>query len=279
VLGLVIAGFFGAGDFFGGLSAKRTNVVNVVALSHLVGLFGVGLLAPLIADEFRLADFGIGALAGLAGGFGVGLLYQGLARGPMAVVAPLTAITSAAVPAAWGVVGGESFTGWTWAGIAIALIAIAMISMPAEDQDEVPVTAKVVLQSLAAGVGFGTMFILLDLTDPVAAPWPVVGARVATTTLLFSFLLVRRPGALATAASVKGPLILTGLFDTGSNALFLYATQQGSLAIVSVLSSLYPAATVLLARFVLSERMSERQVAGMAAALLAAVLIALGSSG
>ena len=277
-LGLVIAGFFGSGDFFGGLSAKRTAVINVVALSHLVGLISVGALAPFLADRFIWADMGLGALGGLAGGFGVALLYRGLARGPMAVVAPLTAITSAAVPALWGILEGESFSGRTWLGLAIALIAIALISMPSgeDETDRAPVTAAVVLQSLAAGAGFGLMFILFDATDEASTPWPVVGARITTTVLLFAFILTMRRDGLRSASQVRVPILLTGLFDTGSNALFLYATQVGSLTVVSVLSSLYPAATVVLARIVLGERMSRLQIGGLIAAMAAAALIAVG---
>ena len=275
-LGLITAMFFGAGDFFGGLSSKRTTVLHVVGFSHLVGLIGITALAPFMADEFRLADFGIGALAGAAGGIGVALLYRGLARGPMAVVAPLTAITSAAVPAIWGVVRGESFSTLSWAGIILALVAITLTSIPSEADEGAPVTKAVIVESLAAGACFGTMFILYDATADVTAPWPVVGARVLTAGVLLAVIFTSRREALPQTRSVFLLIALTGLFDTGSNAIFLFATNLGDLTIVAVLSSLYPAATVLLARFVLDERISKLQLAGLFTALAATALIASG---
>ncbi len=274
-LGLVTALCFGSGDFFGGLSAKKTSVLYVVGFSHLVGLVSVLALAPVLADAFTWSDFGIGAISGAFGGVGVALLYRGLARGPMAVVAPLTAITSASMPAIWGVTSGESLSGLAWAGIAVALVAIGMASIPNES-DGTPVTARVVVESLLAGVGFGTMFILLDATTDATAPWPIVGARTLTTALLMVVIFTVKREDLPTVRPAAWLIVVTGLFDSGSNVIFLFATNIGDLSIVSVLSSLYPASTVVLARFWLGERMSRIQVGGLALALVAAGLIAAG---
>lgn len=275
LLGLVTAAAFGTGDFFGGLSAKRTAVLYVVGFSHLFGLIGMAVLAPIVADMFTWQDFGLGVIAGAVGGVGVALLYRGLARGPMAVVAPLTAITSAAVPAAWGVLDGETFSAWAWIGIGFALVAIALTSIPSAG-DMTPVTNRVIVESLLAGVGFGTMFIFYDITNDAAAPWPLVGARLITAGVLVTVIMTARRSGLPSARRAMWPIVLTGLFDTGSNAAFLYATTLGDLTIVAVLSSLYPATTVLLARFVLDERVSRTQLTGLFAALLATALIALG---
>ena len=275
VFGLLTAFFFGAGDFCGGLSAKKVSVLMVVGFSHLVGLIGVLVLAPFLADQFVWADLFIGMVAGASGGLGVALLYRGLARGPMAVVAPLTAITSAAVPSLWGVATGETFSTWAWVGIIIALVAIVLISIPSES-DSAPVTKSVIIESLAAGSLFGLMFILFDVASDVSAPWPVVGARILTTAVLIGFIVTQRRSELATLPPALPVIILAGLFDTGSNTLFLFATTVGDLAIVAVLSSLYPVTTVLLARFVLDERMSRLQLGGLLAALTATALIAAG---
>ncbi len=275
VLGLLASVFFGAGDFFGGLSAKKTSALNVVAFSHVIGLTGALLLAPWLADSFTARDFGLGVLAGALGGVAVVLLYRGLARGPMAVVAPLTAITSASVPALWGVATGDTLSTLAWVGVGAALMAIALSSFPSET-DGSPVTIGTVGEALLAGAGFGGMFILFDATADATAPWPVVGARTITVTVLLSFVLfARRPG-LASVRPALWTIVLAGLFDTGSNILFLFATKVGDLSIVAVLSSLYPAATVVLARLVLDERMSRVQLIGLVTALVAAALIALG---
>jgi len=275
--GLLTALFFGAGDFCGGLSAKQVSVLAVVAFSHLVGLIGVVIVAPFLAEQFIWADWFLGMLGGASGGLGVALLYRGLARGPMVVVAPLTAITSAAVPSLWGIGTGETFSGRAWLGIGIALLAIVFTSIPnAADDDNAPITKSVVLESLAAGAFFGLMFILFDTTSDASAPWPVVGARVMTSGALLSFFFARRRSELPSVVPALPLIALTGLFDTGSNMLFLFATNLGDLTIVAVLSSLYPVTTVLLARFLLDERMSRLQSAGLIAALTATALIASG---
>lgn len=274
-LGLITAICFGSGDFFGGLSTKKTSVLNVVAFSHTVGFALTIVLAPFLADAFAWSDVGIGAVAGILGALGVVALYRGLATGPMAVVAPLTAVTSAAVPAIWGALNGESLSGLAWVGILIALVAIALSSLPS-NASAAGVTINTIVESLLAGVGFGSMFILFDLTADTSAPWPVVGARAATSGGLLLFVLAVRKVDLAQVRPAAGLIALTGLFDTASNIIFLFATTLGDLSVVAVLSSLYPISTVILARFVLDERMSNVQLTGLALALIATVFIALG---
>ncbi len=275
ILGLITAVCFGAGDFFGGLSAKKTSVIYVVGFSHVVGLVGALIAAPLLADAFTWRDFGIGAVSGALGAVGVLLLYRGLARGPMAVVAPLTAIMSATVPAIWGVVGGDSLSAVAWIGVIAALIAIGMASIPNE-LSGTPVTAAVIVESLLAGVGFGSMFILLDITTDATAPWPIVGARTLTTAVLMTVIFTVRRAGLPTVRPAFGLILMAGLFDTGSNILFLFAANVGDLSVVAVLSSMYPASTVVLARFWLNERMSRLQLGGLVMALVAVALIASG---
>ncbi len=274
-LSLVTAALFGTGDFCGGLAAKRTSVVQVVLGSHLVGLVGVVAASLVLAEQFLVADFLLGMAAGAFGGLGVGLLYRGLARGPMGVVAPLTAVTSASAPAAWGVGFGDSLSGLAWIGIVLAVMAIGLVSSTSGGPAS-SVTVQVVVEALLSGIGFGAFFILIDATDAVSAPWPVVGSRLLTTVGIGGFLLARRGTGALEWGGAGLLIVLTGVFDTGSNVLFLYATHEGLLTTVAVLSSLYPVATVLLARLVLDERMTRPQIAGFLAAMAATVLIAAG---
>jgi drug/metabolite transporter (DMT)-like permease len=275
LLSLITAAAFGTGDFFGGMSAKRMSVLRVVAGSHLIGLIGVFIAAVLIDNTFIASEFALGALGGAFGGLGVGLLYRGLSRGPMSVVAPLTAVTSAAVPALWGILTGERFSTIGWAGLALAFVAIWLTST-SSDGTQAPVTVQVVAEALLAGAGFGMLFIVLDMTDDSGAPWPIVGARLLTSTVLIGWLLWHRQPVFAKDRAGFGLVALTGLFDTGSNVLFLYALQVADLTVVSVLSSLYPIATVLLARTILDERMNRWQLIGFVVALTATAMIATG---
>lgn len=275
LLSLLSAISFGSGDFFGGLSSKKVSVVSVIAFAHLVGLIGVAAYSLLFAEAFSWEALGVGAVAGAFGAGGLGYLYKGLSTGPMAVVAPTTAITAAVVPALWALVGGESLSSLAWIGILVALVAIALTSIPSDASAD-GVTFRVVAETLIAGVGFGVFFIILDTTAAEVAPWPIVGARLVTVIPLIPFVMITRRHELKTLRATSTTIILTGAFDTLANVLFLAATVRGDLSIVAVLSSLYPVSTVVLARTVLRERMSGLQLVGMALALTATALIALG---
>ena len=275
VLSLLTAVFFGAGDFAGGLATRRTRVVEVVAGAHLVGLVGVGLAAPLMAEAFTLRDLGLGAVAGVFGGVGLVFLYRRLAIGPMSVVAPLTAVTSAVVPVVADVARGSDFSITTWVGIVVGLTAIAVISGSDADGPQ-PITPSVVSESLLAGIGFGGFFVVVDLAESATAPWPIVGARLVTVGVL-GLVVLTRPDRIATRSGATVALIaVAGALDTLSNTLFLYASNVGDLAVVSVLSSLYPLSTVLIAWIVLRERLTGWQAIGVTAAVAATLLIASG---
>lgn len=273
VLSLLSAVIYGAGDFAGGIASKRARVAEVVWGSHVVGLIGVVGMSLLIADTFTWRDLGIGAISGVFGGLGVFFLYRRLAAGPMVVVAPVTAVTSAVVPVLADVAAGGSFKATVWVGFALGVAAIALISLASEGLSA-PVTTRVVGESLLAGLGFGGFFIMVDLASDATAPWPIVGARLVTTIAIGVMFLVSRSSFHVADRSTLWLIFAAGVFDTGSNVLFLYATNAGDLAIVAVLGSLYPASTVLLARFVLDERIGRTQIGGFLLALAAIILIA-----
>lgn len=282
-LALLTAVVYGVADFYGGLATRRARVLQVVAGSHVVGGVVSLVLAYVLAERFVGRDALLGIAGGLFGVVGVALFYRRLAAGPMIVVAPLTAITAAIVPAAWGVLGGERLTAVGWIGVGLALLAVLLVSLSSSEDDQAssaPVTPSVIGESLLAGAGFGGMFIFLDATSDQSALWPIASARVVTSTLLILVLLLvaRRTGsAIVPADRGSWPLIaVAGLLDTTSNTVFIYATDRGQLAVVSVLAALYPVSTVILAQVVLGERMDTRQLAGFVAAMSATALLVLG---
>lgn len=274
-LSLLTAAFYGTADFCGGLAAQRARLLHVVAGAQALGLVGVLIASLLVADEFTARDFLLGAAGGGFGALAIPLLYRRLAIGPMQVVAPLTAVTSAATPAIWGVASGDDLGPPAWLGCLLAFGAIVLVSL-SRDAGHAPVTPVVILESLAAGVGFGLFFILLDATAAATAPWPVAGARLATVGAMIPLVLLAGRPPVPYGIGVLGLIAATGVLDTGANVAFLYASEEGLLTLVAVVSSLYPVATVILARVILTERMTRAQVWGFLLAMAATGLIAVG---
>ena len=273
-LGLAVAATYGAADFCGGLASKRAAAWSVALGAQYVGFAGIGLL--LLIDGAPIApgrDLLLGAVASCAGVLGVGLLYFGLARGPMGVVAPITAVGSAIVPVVWGLAQGERPGSAALAGVVVALCAVVLISHTAGGEDDPARPARATLiAAVGAGLAFGTFFVVLSHAGDDSGFWPIFSGRMASTTVLLLVLTVlRRPLLPRGAAPVV--VVLAGLFDVAANALFLLATREGLLSLVSVLASLYPATTVILARGVLHERLQRHQLVGLAAALGGVALI------
>lgn len=274
LLGLLVAVTYGVGDFFGGIASKRNPPTVVVALSQSFGLVIMVLLVLVDGRAPVWRDVGFGAAAGSVGLIGVILLYRGLAAGTMSVVAPITAVGAGVVPFAWGLLTGERPTGIALVGVAAALAAVALVSAADAVEDQTATRSDVVL-ALGAGVAFGMVFILLGETGEESGMWPVLAARLASVTLVTTGVLLTHQ-SLRPADGTLPTIGAAGALDAGANALYLLASREGLLSLVSVLSSLYPAATIVLARFVLRERMNTKQLAGIALALTGVALIAAG---
>jgi len=279
VLALLSAVLFGAGDFFGGTAARRTHVLVVVAASHVIGLVMILAVAPVMADAVTGQDLVYGALAGLFGLLGIGCLYHCLGRGPMAIVAPTTAISNAVLPVLWGVAHGERLSAVNTAGVLLGLAAIGLVSggtgiRRLVDAGRVPPT--LVFEALLAGVGFAGFYIFMNATTEASTPWPLVSARVVSAGLALLLLLRVGRSPIPRRAEGGAAVVFAGLLDMAANLAILLAIHRGLLSLTVVLSSLYPATTVILARTVLDERMSRNQVMGVAAALVAVACIVAG---
>jgi drug/metabolite transporter (DMT)-like permease len=251
-------------------------------------LFVVGL----VAGRPSAAAFGFGALAGIAGASGLLLYLRALAVGPMGVVAPISAVISAGLPLAVGLVGGERLGPVAVLAVAVALVAI-LLATAGTRKDAAASTG--LLLGLAAGVGFGLFFIGLDATPPDSGLWPLLGGRVVSVTLLACLVLRHHlplPTRTRAASLAGGPglpakagvrsrtlapvllMVVCGVVDTFANVLFLVATRLGDLGISSVVVSLYPVVVVLMARVVLGERLTRTQFLSAALALTASALLA-----
>jgi drug/metabolite transporter (DMT)-like permease len=275
LLALASAVVYGASDFLGGLSSRRASVFGVVVLSQAVGLLALLVLLPWLGGPVQPADLAWGAAAGLAGAAGLVVFFRALASGVMSVVAPVTAVTAAAVPVLVGLASGDSVTAWAAVGIVLALVAVVLVSADSGLSALRTARPASLLPALVAGAAFGVFFVLLDRISADAGLTPLVAARVVSAAFVAGLAVVGRQSLRVPGPAV--PLVaLSGVGDMSANALFLLATQQGgALAITGVLASLYPVSTVVLAQLVLRERLVRAQVAGLAAAVAAVVLITL----
>jgi drug/metabolite transporter (DMT)-like permease len=275
VLALASAVVYGASDFLGGLASRRTSVFGVVAMSQLVGLGALLALLPWLGGPVSGADLAWGAASGLAGAAGLVVFFRTLAGGVMSVVAPVTAVTAAAVPVLVGLLGGETIGTSAAVGIALALLAVVLVSAEGGLSALRAARPAALAPALLAGSMFGLFFVLLDRTSSDAGLTPLVTARLASVGLVVAIALAGRQSLPVTRAAL--PLVaVSGVGDMTANALFLLATQaDGQLAITGVLASLYPVSTVVLAQVVLRERLVGAQVTGLLAAAAAVVLITL----
>lgn len=305
VLGLLVALTYGSGDFLGGVASAKSRASAV-----MVGSFALsGALLLVVTGAWWLVgglppaggrDLALGAAAGLIGPVAVGLLYAGLAAGRMSVVAPITAVVAAVVPLLWGITSGERPGALALSGALLALIAVALVSgAPTPGADEtLPTDAAaghdpvgstpthrssrwLVTAALASGLGFGIVFVLLGATSDEAGLWPLLAARSVAVTTSVAALVAWARGRRDEWARNVIPLRTSwlavagaGILDTTANALYLAATRQGLLSIVAVLSSLYPAATVVLARVFLDERLHRQQLVGLGLAALGVAAMA-----
>ncbi len=277
---LMAAAIYGAADFLGGSVAKRASTLAAVIATQGAGLVLLLLGTPLMLDATVTAtDVTFGVLAGLTGSIGVGLLYRGLAMGPMSVVAPITAVCAVVIPLIAGLMFGEQLTPAAALGVGLAIVAVVLLGQDApanapsyEPPRSAAHVAQAVRIALASGVAIGGFFVCLGRTQAPAGLWPLAVSRSVSVTLFLTMALMRKESWKIPAVSIA-PAIGCGALDMIANGLYLAAVRQGQLSLVATLASLYPASTVLLARYVLGEQLGRLQLVGVATAVAAIVLI------
>ena len=277
LLAALSAVIYGSADFAGGMASRRNDGVAVTLSTQLIGLVAVAVAVAVWPATVMVtgADLGWGALGGVGGGLGLMCFYPALGRGPMSVVAPTTAVCSALLPAMIGVAVSGWPSGWTTAGVAVALPAIGLAAREASGEERV-VEPFTVLLSVAAGVGFGVFFAALSVAGDRSGMWPLLAARVASVSLVIAVWTRRGRPTLRPARGTGWFVALAGGLDVVANGLYLLAVRGGALAWVAVIGSMYPVSTVLLARVVLRERLGPLQRMGLGLAGAALVLVAAG---
>jgi drug/metabolite transporter (DMT)-like permease len=272
VFGLLAAAFYGAADFCGGFATKRNGMFAVAIVSQASGLVLLLAVMPLIGGRFTHEALIYGLLGGGCGGLGIVLLYHALSIGKMGVVSPITAVLAASLPVIAGMARGDRLSAWQLAGIVLALAAVVLISLSTEPDGRFEFSTAGVREAVASGLLLGGFYIFLALAGKGTGLYPLLFARSGSVALLLLVAGVLRRGVVP-AASL--PLVLfAGAIDMSANVLYVLSAYAGYLSIAAVLTSLYPASTVFLARFVLGERLANVQKIGVALALAGVALIA-----
>jgi drug/metabolite transporter (DMT)-like permease len=271
LFGLSASLSWGAGDFSGGLATRRSNAMSVVIAAYILGFALLIAVALLWSEPFPTAlDLAWGSVAGLAGAVGLVAFYQALSVGRMGITAPVAGMLSVTLP----VIFSALFIGlpnlFQLTGFVLALIAVLFISRPERAKGR----PEGLGLALLAGLGFGSFFILIDQISPHAIFWPLAAARLSSILFILAIVLLRRQEVLPKKA-VFPFVLLAGTLDAAGNVFFVLATHSGRLDVAAVLSTLYPAVTVLLASIFLKERVTRFQAIGIVVALIAIPLISI----
>lgn len=269
IFGLAASLCWGSGDFNGGLASRRANASSVVIAAYAVGFVLLVVFALVWKEPLPSSmDIVWGGLAGLAGAIGLISFYSALSIGPMGIAAPVSAVLTAILPVIFSTFTEGLPSLLQLAGFVLAILAIGLISRPEGAKGR----PKGIWLALLAGCGFGCFFILISRVNHTATFWPLAVARFTSVLFLLIAVRIRRQEILPKMA-VAPLIVLAGVLDAIGNAFFVLAAHSGRLDIAAILSSFYPAATVLLAAIVLRERVTRIQAAGILLALVALPLI------
>jgi drug/metabolite transporter (DMT)-like permease len=273
-LGLLAAVAYGVGDFAGAVASRRHNAVTVLVYSYPVGAVLMTALLPLFPGSLSPRVVVFGLLGGAAGLVGVIVMYSLMTVAPMNVISPVTAVLAAIVPVVVGVIIGERPAAAAWAGIALGVVAVVLVSRTRDDHPHGKIALRVLLLATLSGLGFGAYFVFLARAGHGSGLWPLVVSRIGS-----ALLIVPIAGRRGAFRRIRGRMLaitlLAGVCDAGANMFFLLASREGLLSLASVLTSLYPAVTVILAMGLLKEHATRTQRIGLLLAGASVVLITI----
>jgi uncharacterized membrane protein len=272
LLGILVAAGFGSGDFMGGLASKRAPTVAVLGLCQIVAIVFAAIVTISVGGPVYGQALLFGAVTGVLNLAAVGCLYKGLAIGQMGQVAPIAAVIGSVLPVCWGLIRGERPGALALVGIALAIVAAALLSSD-RDERQGSLFGPALVLAIAAGSGFGVSLIFFAEAGHHAGLWPVLSARCAALVAIWVVIIATR-SARAVASVPKVQSTFAGLFDVGSSTLLLIALHSHPTAVIAPIAALAPGFTTFHAWWNLHERVSRVQLFGLAMALAALALIA-----
>jgi len=270
-LALAAAASWGVGDFLGGLKSRSLNPVAILIVAQPIGLTLLAIWVAVRGQGPPGSSVLWACLAAVLGTTGLIAFYKGMAAGALSIVAPIAG-AGAAIPVIWGLAHGDHPSGYQELGFAAALIGVVLASF--ERRPEAARLAAGVGWAVIAMLAFGAYYIPMHEASHGDFLWAAFVFRLTSTTLIAAAWLVVRPSS---ARRADLPVLASiGILDTGGNVFFAAASAKGLVSVVSILASLYPVVTVLLARAVLHERVHRSQELGIVLALAGIVLISAG---
>ncbi len=272
IVGLLVAVSFGSGDFLGGLASRQATTITVLAIAQLAAVAGATIVALVAGGPLTGSVVLLGMGAGALNVTALGCLYHGLAIGQIGEVAPVAAVVSAVIPVTWGLAIGERPPNAALVGGALAVVAAGLITLDRDEQLGKHM-GRALLLAVAAGVGFGTSFILFASSAHHSGFWPVLTARLAAVVGVGIVVVVSR-APMSPPPRPRNRAICAGLLDVLATTLLLVAVRHGLVTVVAPVAALAPAFTVLWAWWYLRERVSRVQIGGLVVALTGLVLIA-----
>jgi uncharacterized membrane protein len=273
LLAVTSALLVGGADFVGGFLSMTVDAVRVAAAAQLVGLALAVPTALFVASERVTTTDACWAVgSGVAVALGLVCFYTAMTRGLISVVAPVTAVTGALVPLLYALGGGERPGEAAVAGIALAIVAIGLVSLGPMGPAEAAASRDALPLAIAAGVLFGLFYVCFARVHEDAGLWPVAISRLTSATVLVA-LAIALTGGLSVGRAAAPWVVAIGALEVAAAVTLLLALQRGPISVASVLASLYPVTTTFLAALVLRERLRGLQLAGVALALVAVALI------
>lgn len=276
VLAAIGAAIVGTGDFAGGTASRRDSPHGVATFAFFVGTVFSVLLVPFFGGDPTATDLMWGAISGIGGALGVFTLYRGFKRAPMGLVSPIAGVVGAAVPVIGGLVLGEGMGTLTGAGLAFGTLAIVLVSISKDDPNQPGTRSSAIAHGVVTGIGFGILLLALALITPGAGLLPVAVSR------LSSFALLALQGVITGRAifALAGARLISagaGVLTVSGNVMFYLAVGIGSVVASTAVYAMFPVATVIMARIVHGEHLTKLQMAGVALAVTAGVLLGMGS--
>ena len=266
--------FYGLADYSGSRASRFANSASITFFGQAMAFMGIGVFllfarTPVMPLESWLWTTG----GGFGGALALVAFYKAMSMGSMTVIAPITAVIGLSVPVIAGVLSGERPSGSAWIGILLATVAVALVA-DVLDRHDIPTPPRVIWMAVAAGLGFGMIFVCMGNASHDHGVWPLFGQRLVSVPTVAAIALIQTR-SISVPKRVILLSIAAGVLDTSANGLYLLATSTGLMSIVSVVVAMYPVATIFLAMTLDHERLHKSQGVGLLLAITSLVLISI----